>query len=169
MAQQKPKPTPAPNRKPPASPRRMLSQRTLVIGFAAICLLALLIFFVRNGSRSATAPTDRADSTNAELVAQGRQIYVTRCAGCHGADLKGEQGWPQPRSNGTMPASPLDQSGPARQHDDIWIFTTIKQGGQATAAPGYTSSMPAFGGLTDAQIWAVLSYIKSTWPNHPSG
>jgi mono/diheme cytochrome c family protein len=169
MAQQKPTSRPAPGTKPLASPRRRLSQRTLVIGFVAVCLLALLVFFIRSGSRSATARMDRADATNVEFVAQGRQIYATRCAGCHGADLKGEPGWPQPRSNGAMPASPLDHSGTAWQHDDTWIFTTIKQGGQATAAPDSTSSMPAFGGgLTDAQIWAIVSYLKSTWANQPS-
>jgi mono/diheme cytochrome c family protein len=27
--------------------------------------------------------------------------------------------------------------------------------------------MPAFGGgLSDEQVWAVLAYIKSTWPQH---
>jgi mono/diheme cytochrome c family protein len=169
MAQQKPAPTPAPHRKQPATPRRLLSQRNLVISFVVVCALALLVFFIRSGSRSATAPMDHADVANAAFVAQGKQIYATRCAGCHGADLKGEQGWPQPRPNGSLPASPLDQSGTTRQRDDVWIFTTIKQGGQVTAAPGSTSSMPAFGGgLTDTQIWAVVSYIKSTWPNQPA-
>jgi mono/diheme cytochrome c family protein len=65
-----------------------------------------------------------------------------------------------------MPASPLDQSGNAWQRDDQWLFTTIKLGGQATAAPGYSSAMPGFSTLTDADIWAVISYIKSTWPQH---
>jgi S-disulfanyl-L-cysteine oxidoreductase SoxD len=142
----------------------MLKQRSVIIGFVAICLLALGVFVVRSSSRSATVSLERADATNAEAVAHGRQIYAARCAGCHSSDLKGEQGWPQRRSNGTMPASPLDASGRAWQRDDQWLFTTIKQGGQATAAPADTSAMPAFGSLTDADIWAVLSYIKSTWP-----
>jgi mono/diheme cytochrome c family protein len=142
----------------------MLKQRSLMIGFVLICLLALGVFVVRSSSRSATMSLDRADAKNAGAVAHGRQIYATRCAGCHGSDLKGEQGWPQPRSNGAMPASPLDASGRAWQRDDQWLFTTTKYGGQATAAPGDTSAMPAFAALTDADIWAVLSYIKSTWP-----
>ena len=34
------------------------------------------------------------------------------------------------------------------------------------APPGYKSDMPAFKDiLTDAEIWAVLAYIKSTWPD----
>jgi mono/diheme cytochrome c family protein len=31
--------------------------------------------------------------------------------------------------------------------------------------PGYQGDMPGFKDkLTDADIWAVLSYIESTWP-----
>jgi mono/diheme cytochrome c family protein len=146
----------------------MLKQRSLMIGFVLICLLALGVFVVRRSSRSAPVSLERADATNAGAVAHGRQIYATRCASCHGSDLKGEPGWPQRRPNGAMPATPLDQRGPAGQRDDQWLFTTIKQGGQAGAAAGGTSSMPAFGsGLTDADIWAVISYIKSTWTDPP--
>jgi len=40
-----------------------------------------------------------------------------------------------------------------------------KLGLQPFAPPGYQSDMPAFvGKLRDADIWAVLAYIKSTWP-----
>ena len=142
----------------------MLNQRNTIIGFVVVCLLALAVFVIRSGPRPGAAALDRADVTNAAFVAQGRQVYATRCAGCHGSDLKGAQGWPQRRSNGVMPASPLDASGRAWQQDDQWLFTTIKYGGQATASPGYTSSMPAFSGLADTDIWAMISYIKSTWP-----
>jgi mono/diheme cytochrome c family protein len=161
MAQQKP------NKKPHARSRRLLSQRNVLIGFVIVCVLALVVFLIRNSARSTTASMDRADVTNVEFVAHGKQVYATRCASCHGSDLKGEQGWPQRRPNGVMPAAPLDQSGHAWQQDDLWLFTTIKYGGQATAPSGFTSSMPAFGGgLTDAEIWAVISYVKSAWPKH---
>jgi len=141
----------------------MLNQRNVVIRFAIVCALALGVFVARSGSGSAVN-IDYADITDANLVGRGQRAYATRCAGCHAGDLKGEPGWPQRRPNGVMPASPLDESGQAWQRDDQWLFTTIKHGGQATASPGASSSMPAFGGMTDADIWAVISYIKSTWP-----
>ena len=166
MAQPKSTATASRDRERQAASRRGLNQRNLIIGFVIVCMLALAVFAIRAGSRSATAYTDRADVANAQLVAQGEQVYTTRCASCHGGDLKGQQGWPQRRPNGVMPAAPLDASGQAWQHDDQWLFTTIKHGGQATAAPGNTSSMPAFDSLTDADIWAVISYIKSSWPQH---
>jgi S-disulfanyl-L-cysteine oxidoreductase SoxD len=37
--------------------------------------------------------------------------------------------------------------------------------GPAGLLPGYKSDMPGFKDtLSDADIWAVLSYIESTWP-----
>ena len=40
-----------------------------------------------------------------------------------------------------------------------------KYGPRAFAGPDYRSEMPAFDGiLSDAEIVAVLSFIKSTWP-----
>ncbi len=166
MAQQKPTSKTGSAQKQQVLSRRLLNQRNVLIGFMIVCLLALVVFIIRSSTRPTTRSMDRADVTNAEFVAQGKHIYATRCASCHGSNLKGEQGWPQPRPNGVMPAAPLDQSGHAWQRDDQWLFTTIKYGGQATASPGYASAMPAFSGLTDADIWAVISYVKSTWPKH---
>ena len=41
----------------------------------------------------------------------------------------------------------------------------ITKGGVGAVVPGYESDMPAFGeDLTDAEIAAILVYIKSTWP-----
>jgi mono/diheme cytochrome c family protein len=163
MPQQPPRPTTA--RRAASTPPRWLDQRALIIGFAVLCALALIVFVVRSGGQPINSTIDRADPANVELVAQGRQLYITRCAGCHGSDLRGEPGWPQRNANGVLPASPLDGSGTAWQRDDRWLFTTIKDGGQATAPPATISAMPAFGGgLSDAEIWAVLSYLKSTWP-----
>ncbi len=138
--------------------------RRVVLAFVAVWIVALAIFFVRVNARSDAPVADRADPNDAQLVAQGQQIYAVRCAACHGANLEGQPGWPHPQ-NGVMPASPLDERGIAWQRDDRWLFTTIRDGGQATAPPGVTSFMPPFGGvLSDDQIWAVLAYIKSAWP-----
>jgi mono/diheme cytochrome c family protein len=41
----------------------------------------------------------------------------------------------------------------------------VKRGIGPHAPPGYQSDMPAFGErLSDADIAAVLAYIKSAWP-----
>src|SRR5262245_21366157 len=114
MAQQKPTTIVLDGRRQ-ASSRRLLNQRNLVIGFVVVCLLGLVVFAIRTGSRPPAIYADRPDATNAELVAHGKRVYATSCASCHGGDLKGEQGWPQRGPNGVMPASPLDESGQAWQ------------------------------------------------------
>jgi len=158
-------PATTPQRSNPRSTPHFVLRRTAVIGFAIVCMLALLVFVIRSSGRSPAAAVNQADVTNVQLVAQGRQLYQTRCASCHGSDLAGEAGWPQRHANGVMPAPPLDERGTTWQRDDQWIFTTIKHGGQVTAPAGTISYMPALGtGLTDQEIWAVVSYIKSTWP-----
>lgn len=149
----------------PAAPG-FLSRRNIAIGFVALALVALTAFFIRAGARADDLPATSANPADAAQVALGQRLYVTRCASCHGAALAGEPDWPQRRANGTMPATPLSAAGPTWQRDDGWIFTTIKAGGQATAPPGTTSAMPPFGNLTNGQIWAIIAYIKSTWPEH---
>jgi S-disulfanyl-L-cysteine oxidoreductase SoxD len=139
-------------------------QRILIAGFLVFVVAALAIVVIRT-NRSDPTSAVVAGQSNAELVERGRQLYSTACASCHGEDLQGDPGWPQPLANGTRPASPLDARSQATEHDDEWIFRTIAEGGQATAAPGEISTMPAFGStMTETQIWAMIAYIKSTWP-----
>jgi len=39
--------------------------------------------------------------------------------------------------------------------------------GTAAIMPGYETDMPAYKDtLTDSDIWAVLSFIDSTWPSN---
>lgn len=64
-----------------------------------------------------------------------------------------------------MPAPPHDASGHTWHHPDRILFEIIKQGAAAIIGGGYESDMPGFGGtLTDAEIRAIIEYIKSTWP-----
>jgi mono/diheme cytochrome c family protein len=67
-----------------------------------------------------------------------------------------------------MPAPPHDASGHTWHHPDSVLFGMTKHGlvPGKHAPPGYQSDMPGFGGvLTDEGIWAVLAYIKSSWPS----
>ena len=63
-----------------------------------------------------------------------------------------------------MPAPPHDANGHTWHHADRQLFTITKHGVGAVV-PGYESDMPAFADtLIDAEIVAILAYIKSTWP-----
>jgi hypothetical protein len=59
-----------------------------------------------------------------------------------------------------MPAPPHDASGHTWHHPDDVLFEITRKGISAFAPPGYESDMPAFGDLGDAEIWAVLAFIR---------
>lgn len=104
-------------------------------------------------------------SPDPEVIAAGRAVYEAQCAACHGAELKGQPDWRTPLPSGRLPAPPHDASGHTWHHPDDVLFRIVKEGTAAIVGGEYESDMPGFGGvLSDAEIEAVLAYIKSTWP-----
>ncbi|WP_249033306.1 c-type cytochrome [Silicimonas algicola] len=101
----------------------------------------------------------------AEVIAEGRQIYVDQCSACHGATLEGQPDWRSPLPSGRLPAPPHDATGHTWHHPDDVLLRIVREGTAAIVGGGYESDMPGFGDvLSDAEIRAVLEYIKSTWP-----
>ena len=104
-------------------------------------------------------------ATAAARLALGRQVYDEHCASCHGVELEGEAAWRTRRADGTLPAPPHDASGHTWHHPDQQLFAITKEGIAAFAPPGYKTTMEGYAGiLSDEEIWAVLDYIKSRWP-----
>jgi mono/diheme cytochrome c family protein len=123
-------------------------------------VLAILVGWHQSRTASTTA-------SSAEFIEQGRQVYADQCASCHGADLKGQPDWRSPLPSGRLPAPPHDESGHTWHHSDEVLFRIVREGTAAVVGGGYESDMPGFGDvLSDAEIRAALTYIKSTWPEH---
>lgn len=98
-------------------------------------------------------------------IAQGQLLYNARCASCHGKNLEGQPNWQTPLPNGRMPAPPHDKTGHTWHHTDDALTGVTKLGLKPFAGDNYESDMPAFGAiLSDEEIEAILTYIKSTWP-----
>lgn len=99
------------------------------------------------------------------ITASGQQIYVQQCAACHGAQLEGQPNWRERNAEGKLPAPPHDESGHTWHHPEGLLFRLTKFGPAALVAGDYASDMPGYENLlSDEDIVAVLSYIKSTWP-----
>lgn len=98
----------------------------------------------------------------------GKALYAETCAACHGANQEGQEDWRSPGEDGRLPAPPHDETGHTWHHGDQVLFDYTKLGGrEMMAAQGmeFDSGMPGFGDqLTDQEIWNILGYIKSTWP-----
>ena len=114
-----------------------------------------------------SACSERPQQQVQQSVARGKQIYDLHCASCHGAELQGQPKWRERLPGGRLPAPPHDESGHTWHHPDRVLFGITKNGMASYGPSGYESDMPAFGDrLSDAEMLAVLAYIKSTWPEH---
>jgi len=85
-------------------------------------------------------------------IAQGREIFVRNCVGCHGADGKAQI---------DVVADATDLTDPKAYRDgtsDGEMFRSISEGAGA--------SMPSFKSQIDKQedLWRLVNYIHSLWP-----
>lgn len=151
-------------RKPPRKAKPAINGRNLAVGVLIIAIAAVLtVTALRSASEQMRA--GGADPGLSNQIAVGQRLYTQNCASCHGANLEGQANWRTPLANGSMPAPPHDITGHTWHHGDRYLFDVTKLGGQAVSASSYANGMPAFGNkLSDADIQAVLAYIKSTWP-----
>ena len=104
---------------------------------------------------------------NSETITFGKDIYLQECASCHGKNLAGQANWRERDDKGYMPAPPHDKNGHTWHHSDYNLFLMTKYGIEKIIGKKYPNNMPAYEDmLSDYEIIAVLSYIKSTWPSY---
>jgi mono/diheme cytochrome c family protein len=106
-----------------------------------------------------------ADPNNQAQVSLGQSLYNANCAFCHGDKLEGKADWDQAYPNGGRPALPLSGEGAITRLSDQDLMDVTKYGGQPFSPADYKNDMPGFEmQLSDGDIWAILAYIKSRWP-----
>jgi mono/diheme cytochrome c family protein len=105
-------------------------------------------------------PLPTLDSTESIL---GQRVYVEQCAVCHGPNGEGQPNWKQPDANGNRPAPPHDDTGHTWHHADGLLYEIICDGFRdPLKPPDRPMTMSAFHDkLTDAEIRAVITYLKS--------
>lgn len=82
-------------------------------------------------------------SANAEAVKLGRNLFLNRCAGCHGSDARGARGFPN-------------------LTDGAWLHGNAPETVQASIANGRTGVMPALGAaLGEPGVGEVIAFIRS--------
>lgn len=130
------------------------------IFFAILIAIIQIVFPISSLANEMLSPND------INIVTQGRVLYQEHCASCHGENLEGEENWRKPKADRSMPAPPHDASGHTWHHTDAVLFNLTKFGlAKYLNQPNFNTSMPVYDGvLTDEEIKAVLSFIKSSWP-----
>lgn len=148
----------------------MILHRFKSLRFAAAILALAGVAAAFFGWRSADllrSPVGLLRPDDTVMLKQGALIYQASCASCHGVKLEGQANWRERGPDGRLPAPPHDETGHTWHHPDDVLIQLTKEGvAKAAGLPDYVSNMPAFGdSLSDADIVAVLSWIKSQWPS----
>ena len=136
----------------------------LVLGSVALAALGMAYLV--------TLPIETAEASitlkpnEPAVVSLGKQVYAQNCASCHGVALEGQTNWRQRDNDGYMPAPPHDETGHTWHHPDTYLFLMTKYGIEKMIGKTYPNNMPAYEDeLSDEEIIAALSFIKSTWSN----
>ena len=134
--------------------------------FSAICTAATILLPLIYVYLSATtvgahskddpnrwlAPHDMAQRVNPvnntpESIQRGRELYMNRCASCHGANARGDG----PAAKG-LRQKPSDLVSMAGMHEDGDVAWKIAEG--RGAMPGWKNM------LTEEQIWHLVNFIQ---------
>ena len=137
--------------------------RWVIAGSAASAVGVLVAVGIAVCLGTNAEPTE-PDPNSASLAGRGKAVYAQYCASCHGANLEGQPNWRDRQPNGRLPAPPHDASGHTWHHSDKELFAMIENG-ISEIVPGYQTDMPKYRDiLSGSDIWAVLSFIESSWP-----
>jgi mono/diheme cytochrome c family protein len=105
-------------------------------------------------ARQAALPDERV----AQLLAKGKNLYETHCVDCHGADGKG-----------LAPAyPPLAGNRALTMDESVNAIRIVLNGGfpPGTAGNPRPYSMPPYSHvMDDAEVAAVVSYLRASWGN----
>jgi mono/diheme cytochrome c family protein len=127
-----------------------------------LLLLAVAIAGCAKGSNSsAAASASAAAIKNPASASDGAAVYLANCASCHQANGEGVPG-----------AFPPLAGNPLVTGDPTAVITIVKNGLEgrvAVSGQTYSGIMPHWKGLlSDEQIAAVVTYIRTAWKNRGS-
>ena len=125
-----------------------------------------IILIARASPGAATFPAEairsqQQASRTASLADRGSAIYAERCADCHGKDGAGVPG--------VYP--PLDGNASVNEPTGINATRVVLLGGFSPVTAGNLrpySMQPYAQQLNDADVAAVVTYIRQAWSNHAS-
>ncbi len=113
-------------------------------------------------SLPAPAASDGANVARASDYEAGSRLYAKQCEACHGSDGAGVEG--------VYP--PLDANGAITGPTGANAIRSVLLGGfpPATAGNPRPYSMPPFASrLSDAEVAAVVNYVRQSWSNRAPG
>jgi len=120
--------------------------------------LGAMATYLKSLPASETPAQESGERAGEELLAEGRRLYGTHCVDCHGADGKGKApAYPPLAGNRAVTLSPA-----------VNAIRIVLNGGfpPGTAGNPRPYGMPPYSHeLNDAQVAAVLTYVRASWGN----
>jgi mono/diheme cytochrome c family protein len=90
-------------------------------------------------------------------IAAGKALFREKCATCHGHPDEGRS----PRADFFQPPAPDFSSSTYRTIDPAYLFWRIEVGKTVEPYLSRGSVMPSWRGLSDAEIWQLVAYLKA--------
>jgi len=141
-------------------------KKTLCVTYLVVVLSALVLSACSGNSGGSTIkrqspPADYANTTNpfegqADAVTQGKDLYASNCATCHGekADGNGPAG-------AALEPKPRNLELTAKEANAAYMHWVISEGG---AAAGLSPTMVAYKGiLSNDELWKIVTYLRGTY------
>lgn len=130
---------------------------------ACALVLTLIAAACAKGSNGASASASAsAEAANPASASDGAVVYIANCSSCHQVDGTGVSG-----------AFPPLAGNPVVTGNPIAVIAIVKNGLDGKVLVNgrpYSGIMPHWGGvLSDDQIAAAITYIRSSWHNRAAG
>jgi mono/diheme cytochrome c family protein len=106
---------------------------------------------IKRRSAREVLPAPPADRETSMSIAAGKNLYITDCAGCHGA------GEPSPTvvGRGMFPRAVDLDAANVQSYSDRELFSIIRNGVRFTGMPGFAAVE------TGDQTWSLVDYVRS--------
>ncbi|HVR45495.1 MAG TPA: cytochrome c [Candidatus Binatia bacterium] len=129
---------------------------------AAALAFVLLAACAKSSNGAAASASASAEAANPASASDGAVVYIANCSSCHQADGQGVSG-----------AFPPLAGNPVVTGNPTAVIAIVKNGldGKVVVnGQAYSGIMPRWGGvLSDEQIAAAITYVRSSWHNRAAG
>lgn len=124
-------------------------------------LLALVLAACAQSSSGGATAASSAPSSQTASASDGAKIFETNCSSCHGANGQGIPGAIPPLAGNRVATGDAAKA--------IHIVKYGLTGTITVAGKTFNGQMPAWSGnLSNTDIAAVLTYVRSSWQNKAS-
>jgi|GEM_PF-1319145 len=126
--------------------------------------LAEIVNTAKPVSTTAPKPTATNVVEPEEIIYEGKVLYLANCVTCHGVNLQGNPNWRSGTDkDGQRLPPPLNGTGHTWHHSPALLSQIIKYG-LKIYDENYEGKMVGNENLTYKEIYSLLEYIKSVWP-----